>query len=669
MKLPILIQIGFISLLNYVRLSIILHCVIRFIEKFIKWFEEIFTLQDVSIPLKGFSLSRKLQLFLFKNYLIFKRHQGIYIRALIAWLIGLFVLHLDEVGSYDLRLSLRGDQSQSTDIILIDFSNNDFNYLLPQKNSLLEMKDDSNLTLDSRYWNLNLWRALLEKILASDPKAIGISFYFDERMSHNLSVKDWELFTNKNIIWMGALSQGGMAQLPPFANKINKNYGFADFSREEDGMIRAVTPLSPGIPSFPLKLAEKKNLFLQFNQSPNKALINFRGSSQSFTHIRVNDLLADKFSLKPFENKIVVIGMNSDFQSKIATPVGVLSRSEIIAHITDNLINERWIKRLPKMAAYVELFIVMLISVFFMTSFPQMVAFVFLTFLSLIICSFSIWFFDTFNIWTPAFSPLILIISTWALFVGYLASRMEQKNWHLEQEKKSIAQLEQLKNNFVSLISHDLKTPIAKIQAIVERLLLNEYTPELTQDLKSLRSSSHELHRYIQSILKILRVESRDFHLNKEVTDINDLVKIVIGFVKPLAKEKQIQLEDNLEPLFSIEVDSTLIQEVLSNILENAIKYTPSGGRISIKTEEIEDFILIKVTDTGEGINSAELENVFGKFVRGKNQDLKTKGSGLGLYLVKYFVELHGGRVLLTSQVGKGTTVELYLPTEQETVI
>lgn len=643
---------------------------IRFIEKLIKWFEEILTLQDAVAPTKGFSLSRKLQFILFRNYLIFKRHRGIFIRAIIAWLIGLFALHLDEVGSYDLRLSLRGDQNRSSDIILIDFSNNDFNYLLPQKNSLIDLTHDSLISADSQYWNLNLWRVLLEKILSAGPKVVGVSFYFDERMSHNLSAQDWELFTNKNIIWMGALSQGGTAELPPFADKAKKNYGFADFSREEDGMIRAVAPLSPGIPSFALKLAQKTNFFSQIIRSDNnKALINFRGSSHSFTHIKVHELLENKVLTQQFKNKTIIVGMNSDFQTKIATPVGVLTRSEIIAHLTDNLINDRWITRLPKMGAYVELFIIMLISVFFMTSFPQMVAFVFLTFFSLIICSFSVWFFDSFHIWTPAFSPLIQISSTWALFVGYLASRMEQKNWQLEQEKKSIAQVEQLKNNFVSLISHDLKTPIAKIQAIVERLLLTEYSTELTQDLKSLRSSSHELHRYIQSILKILRVEARDFHLNKEVTDINDLVKIVVTLIQPLAKEKQILIEDNLEPLFSIEVDSTLIQEVLSNILENAIKYTPSGGQISIKTEEIEDFVCIKISDTGEGINPAEIENVFGKFVRGKNQELKTKGSGLGLYLVKYFVELHGGRVLLSSQVGKGTTVELYLPTEPESAI
>lgn len=639
---------------------------IRFIEKIIKWFEDIFTLQDSSIPFKGFSPSRKLQYVLFRSYLIFKRHKGISIRAIMVWMIGLLALQLDEVGSYDIRLSLRGDQSKSSEIVLLDFSNADYNSLFPQKNTLLELKDDSILSIDSRYWNLNLWRALLERILALNPKVVGISFYFDDRMSHNLSSSDWELFTGGDIIWMGALSQGGMAQLPPFANKVNKNYGFTDFSREDDGMIRAVSPLNPLTPSFPLKLAKKFNASAHFPKSTHKSLINFRGSSQSFTRYQVRDLVEERIPREHLENKIVIIGMNSDVQSKIATPVGVLSRSEIIAHITDNLINNRWITRQPKIASYAELLVIMLISVFIMTSFPQMVAFVFLTIFSFIICLFSIWFFDTFNIWTPAFSPLIQLMSTWALFVGYLASRIEQKNWQLEQETRSLAQLEQLKNNFVSLISHDLKTPIAKIQAIVERLLLGEHTLELTQDLKSLRSSSHELHRYIQSILKILKVESRDFHLNKGVTDINELVKTVIHLIKPLAQEKQISLEDNLEPLFSIEVDSTLIQEVLSNILENAIKYTPAGGHVEIKTEEIDDFILIKVTDTGEGIRPEELENVFGKFVRGKNQDLKTKGSGLGLYLVKYFVELHGGRVLLSSQVGKGTTVELYLPTELE---
>jgi signal transduction histidine kinase len=232
-----------------------------------------------------------------------------------------------------------------------------------------------------------------------------------------------------------------------------------------------------------------------------------------------------------------------------------------------------------------------------------------------------------------------------------------------------LAELEQLKNNFVSLISHDLKTPIAKIQAIVDRLLNDSATLNFQGDLKSLRLSSDELNRYIQSILKVLRVESRDFQLNKEVGDINETVQEAIEQLTPLASEKGIQIESNLEPMFSIEVDFTLMREVLINLLENAIKYTPVGGKIQIASHEVAEKVWIEVQDTGEGIPAVEIANVWGKFVRGKDQDHKTKGTGLGLYLVKYFIELHGGEVFLESELGKGTKVSFSLPLEEESAI
>lgn len=649
---------------------------IRIIEKFVKWFEDIFklpasgrleneeSLQESSAHSKNYGFNRRLQLLLRQTFLILRRRRGLVLRGLICWAIGLLGLHLDEVGSYDFRLSLRGDQDPSRDVVLIDITPNDLNYLFPQKNTLRDLKDDATLSIDSRYWSLALWREILKKTLSLNPKAVGVNFFFDERVSRNLTANDWNLFTDERIIWMGALAQGGLVQMPPFADQKKQNFGYGEFIRDEDGMLRSISPLNPHYPSFALKLAEKAASLTRESHPSGKSVINFRGSSNSFHHLSLRQIVNMDFPEHLVRDKIIIIGASQDAFSGIASPVGTLSRSELLAHITDNLLNHRWIKKLPKTAAIAELFIVMLISVFLMNFFPQKVAFVFLTFLGLVLSSLSIWFFDTFYIWTPAFSPLLQIMSTWTLFVGYLASRMEQKNWQLEQEKKSLAQLEQLKNNFVSLISHDLKTPIAKIQAIVDRLLLSEHSSELTQDLRSLRGSSQELHRYIQSILKILRVESKDFHLNIEVVDINELVQHAVAQIKPLAYEKHIFINENLEPLFSIEVDPTLIQEVLGNILENAVKYSPRGGNIYVETLEVDHSILVRVRDTGEGISPEELDNVFGKFVRGKNQDLKTKGSGLGLYLVKYFIELHGGRVSLISQVGKGTTVDLYLPTE-----
>lgn len=658
---------------------------IKFIEKIIKWFEE--TLQTSELPLttKGLTISRKLQFFLLKIYFVFKRHQGLIIRAIISWSIGLLALHLDEVSNYDFRLSLRGDQSPSHELIIIELTPLDIRTLAPLTNEIRELKEDSPTAIDSRYWSPLLWRPLLTHLFKLKPKAVIINMIFDERAISSLSPEDWNLFEDSRLIWMGALSQSGKVQLPPFANGKMKNYGFVDFLRDEDGIVRSMPAFNPFFPSLPFKMAERYYSKNEFSPPFNKKILNFRGGSTSFRHLSVGDIILNKsrvnkhflssssipetmppttdwIDTESINDKIVIVGFPLNNLSQNVTPVGNLSTSELIAHTADNLIHKRWIKRLPIGAAVVELFLVMLLSVFLLNYFPQKVAFVFLSFLSLSIVSLSIWFFDTFNFWTPAFSPLIQIMGTWSLFVGYIASKIEHKNWQLEQEKKSLAQLEQLKNNFVSLISHDLKTPIAKIQAIADRLLLNDPTPEITNDLKSLRSSSNELNRYIQSVLKILRVESKDFHLNKEVVDINDLLNSSINQISPLALEKKITIKSQLEPLFSIEVDPILIQEVFINILENAIKYTPSNGNITVETQEIDEFIQIRVIDTGEGISPEDIEAVFGKFVRGKNQDLKTKGTGLGLYLVKYFIELHGGKVSLTSQLGSGTAVELLLP-------
>jgi signal transduction histidine kinase len=258
------------------------------------------------------------------------------------------------------------------------------------------------------------------------------------------------------------------------------------------------------------------------------------------------------------------------------------------------------------------------------------------------------------------------LAATWIIFIGYQASRIERKNYQLQQEQKYLQELEQLKNNFVSLISHDLKTPIAKIQAIVDRLLMQNTEGELNLDLRSLRLSSEELNRYIQSILKVLRVESRDFKVNKEVADINETIEEALQQLAPLAREKSIRIQSELEPMFSLEYDPVLIKEVLINIVENAIKYTPDGGSIHLVSKETDDAVFVSVTDTGDGIKPEDLDKVWGKFTRGSDQDLKTKGSGLGLYLVKYFIELHGGRVTLESQWGQGTTVSFRLPLQED---
>ena len=110
--------------------------------------------------------------------------------------------------------------------------------------------------------------------------------------------------------------------------------------------------------------------------------------------------------------------------------------------------------------------------------------------------------------------------------------------------------------------------------------------------------------------------------------------------------------------------------EVFQNLIENAIKYTSSNGKINIKTTETDTEVLIEIQDSGEGITEEDQIHIWKKFVRGKTQDQKTKGTGLGLYLVKYFIELHGGNIHLKSVPGHGTIFYVRLPIEstQETI-
>jgi len=222
--------------------------------------------------------------------------------------------------------------------------------------------------------------------------------------------------------------------------------------------------------------------------------------------------------------------------------------------------------------------------------------------------------------------------------------------------------VEELKNNFLSLISHDLKTPIAKIQAIVDRLLAQNPQNEFSSDLSALREVATELNRYIKTLLQIARVESRDFRINKDAADINEVVFAVVEKLEPLAKAKKIQLSTQLEPMFLIEVDQLLIHEVILNLVENAIKYTPEGGRVVVRSQEVDDRVIVMVEDSGPGISADEQARVFDKFYRGESGKTQAKGSGLGLYLVKYFVELHNGKIILESQLNQGTRIGFSLP-------
>jgi signal transduction histidine kinase len=593
--------------------------------------------------------------------IIFRR-RGFWLRTLLCWTIGITALSSDEGNSFDQRFQLRGDQKASKQIVLINIKQSDFSPIYQKRtNSISNLNELTDIT-DSFFWNRELWTELLRKTLAQNPKSIGVTLYFGINVGEvHLTRAERKIFNDPRIVWSTSTNNFERLYEPLFTNDAHDNIASNDLRRDEDGVIRHIFAQEV-LPHLVEKITHKK-----FPVATSGISINYRGSSKVFTQYSLAEVLNDEIPDNALKDKIILIGAETTSSPQYLTPVGPLSRSEILAHITDDVLGDKWIRQWG-FPVYALLFLgLALLAVFIITQYPQSVALVFMLWLALSIAAISAWIFDSFYLWIPAYSPFILLLATWTIFIGYQANQVERMNFQLQQEQQYFAELEQLKNNFVSLISHDLKTPIAKIQAIVDRLMTQHQTPELQEDLRSLRRSGDELNRYIQSILKVLRVESREFKLHKEVADINEIIEQALDQLRPLAAEKQIQIKTEMEPLFSVEFDTTLIKEVVVNLMENAIKYTPPNGEITIFSEETDDAIFVRVRDNGEGIRPEDMDKIWGKFTRGSDQDMKSKGSGLGLYLVKYFIELHGGKVGLESKLGGGTTVSFTLPLIDDT--
>lgn len=229
-------------------------------------------------------------------------------------------------------------------------------------------------------------------------------------------------------------------------------------------------------------------------------------------------------------------------------------------------------------------------------------------------------------------------------------------------------EISQMKNDFVSHVSHELKTPLASITAYVEMLCEGEAQDEDTRKefYLVIQNQAQRLNRLIEDILNISRIESGLIKVEKEPISLAVLIEEQLQMIKSYAEEKNIEIIAQKPIVFDqVYVDKDMASQVVVNLLSNAVKYTPSGGSITIQCEvdEIAGIIRMTVTDTGVGIPADEIEHVFDKFYRvGANKN-QAKGTGLGLNLVKQIVEnVHNGRVFVTSKQGVGSTFGFELP-------
>ena len=213
---------------------------------------------------------------------------------------------------------------------------------------------------------------------------------------------------------------------------------------------------------------------------------------------------------------------------------------------------------------------------------------------------------------------------------------------------------------FVSSVSHEMKTPLAGIKAYVELLAEGEAEDEKTREefLNVISTQADRLQRLVENLLNIARIEAGVVNVNKQQQSLNEILEEALNVVQPSAEAKDIKLVSQLSSMYlGVLADRDMLLQAAINLLSNAIKYTGKGGTVSLRSRLVGDQVRFEVQDTGVGLSPEDCQKIFEKFYRVKKDKDMAPGTGLGLPLAKHIVEdVHGGQLTVESTPGMGST-------------
>lgn len=243
---------------------------------------------------------------------------------------------------------------------------------------------------------------------------------------------------------------------------------------------------------------------------------------------------------------------------------------------------------------------------------------------------------------------------------------LRHRQHELEDANTELRQLDALKSEFVSLVSHELRAPLANISASLQLLLSDEDTSKLTPSQREILSLANEqaerLTRLVKGIMGVSRLEAGQMPLAAEAFDILPLITRTLEQWQACAPD-YIWRGPQTQNLPSVWADPDRVEEVLTNLLENAYKYSSAGSTVQVNVYPIQDQMVICVSDQGQGIPPGELEKIFDKFHRVERGDAReTYGYGLGLYISRKLIQAMGGRLWAESEMGRGSTFFFSLP-------
>ena len=231
-----------------------------------------------------------------------------------------------------------------------------------------------------------------------------------------------------------------------------------------------------------------------------------------------------------------------------------------------------------------------------------------------------------------------------------------------------LKKMDQVRRDFVANVSHELRTPLSILRGYIETLLDSPKTPreELTRILGVMERHSKRLDLLAEDLLTLAQLESGNPNLQMTTVDLSSFLPEIVRDWEKKLTSKQLSMSVDVPPeLWTINVDRTRLQEALYNLLDNAVKYSREHGEIRVSGRQRDGEIELTVSDDGIGITKEDLPRIFERFYRAdkaRGPD-KVRGTGLGLAIVKHIAQLHGGRVEAESELDKGTTIRVVLPT------
>jgi two-component system phosphate regulon sensor histidine kinase PhoR len=227
-----------------------------------------------------------------------------------------------------------------------------------------------------------------------------------------------------------------------------------------------------------------------------------------------------------------------------------------------------------------------------------------------------------------------------------------------------IRRVEQMRRDFVANVSHELRTPLAALKSVIETLRGGALNDENAAEdfLERAEGEVGRLIRMVEQLLELSRIESGEERLARERVDLGVVIEEAVRRLRPQAERAEVALEFDLDERLPLVLgDEDHLERVVINLVYNALKFTPSGGRVKVWAGPVNGFARVQVADTGPGILPEDLPRIFERFYKA-DRSRKDGGSGLGLAVARHAVEVHGGTITAESQPGKGATFTVMLP-------